>query len=130
MNDENLKKGEATRFKSGEEAARNGSKGGKASGRARRKQADMRKLLRDMMNEQTKDKHGNVYTYAELMTKSILTIAGSPRQGGASVKAYQTVMHILGMDEPEPKQESIETLKGILEVNKENARLQTDEETE
>lgn len=127
MNDENLVPNSA---RTPTERRENARKAGIASGKARRKQADMRKLLRDMMNEKIKDKNGDVYTYAELMTKSILTIAGSPRQGGASVKAYQTVMHILGMDEPEPKQESIETLKGILEVNKENARLQTDEETE
>ena len=36
MNDENLKKGEATRFRSGEDAVRNGQKGGIASGKARR----------------------------------------------------------------------------------------------
>lgn len=131
MNDENLKNGKATRFKSGEEAAKNGSKGGIASGKARRKKADMRKLLRDMMNEEIQDKKtGNVYTYAELMTKSILTIAGSPSQGGASVRAYQTIMHIMGMDEPEPRQDSLALLRDILEENRKNARIQTDEETE
>lgn len=36
-NDENLKKGVATQFKSGEDAARNGAKGGVASGAARRR---------------------------------------------------------------------------------------------
>ena len=116
--------------RSKEEARENGRKGGQASGRTRKKKADMRKLLHDMVNEQVKDKEGNVYTYAELMTKSILTIAGSPKQGGASVKAYQTVMHILGLDEPEPKQDAIDLLRGILEENRKNARIQTDEETE
>lgn len=127
MNDENLVPNSA---RTPTERRENARKAGIASGKARRKQADMRKLLRDMMKEEIKDKNGNVYTYAELMTKSILTIAGSPKQGGASVKAYQTVMHILGMDEPEPRQDSIAVLKAILEVNRQNARIQTDEETE
>lgn len=35
-NEENLKKGELTQYRSGEEAARNGKKGGQASGKARR----------------------------------------------------------------------------------------------
>lgn len=38
-NNENLRKGELTQFRSGEEAARNGQKGGKASGAARRQKA-------------------------------------------------------------------------------------------
>lgn len=44
-NNENLRKGELTQFRSGEEAARNGQKGGKASGAARRRKADFRKTL-------------------------------------------------------------------------------------
>ena len=36
-NDENLKKGVATQFQSGEDAAKNGAKGGVASGAARRR---------------------------------------------------------------------------------------------
>ena len=127
MNEQNLVPNSARTPKERRENAR---KAGKASGVARRKKADMRKLLHDMVNEQVKDKEGNVYTYAELMTKSILTIAGSPKQGGASVKAYQTVMHILGLDEPEPKQDAIDLLRGILEENRKNARIQSDEETE
>ena len=41
-NEENLKKGELTQFRSGEEAARNGQKGGKASGEARRRKRSLK----------------------------------------------------------------------------------------
>lgn len=41
-NNENLEKGKATQFQSGEEAARNGSKGGIASGAARRRKRSMK----------------------------------------------------------------------------------------
>ena len=50
-NAENLKKGEATQFRSGEEAARSGGKGGVASGAARRRKKSMKaaaKMLLDM----------------------------------------------------------------------------------
>lgn len=42
MNEENLKKGKATQFKSGEEAAKSGRKGGIASGKSRKAQKTMR----------------------------------------------------------------------------------------
>lgn len=45
-NEKNLEKGKQTQFRSGEEAARNGKKGGNQSGRARRR----KKLLKDTVN--------------------------------------------------------------------------------
>lgn len=48
-NDENLLKGEATRFKSGEEAARNGRKGGIKSGITRRRKGASRKYLKELL---------------------------------------------------------------------------------
>lgn len=67
---ENLKKGKATRFKSGEEAAENGRKGGIASGKARREKADLRKQIQLFFeSEATIDKNGNPLTGAELMVK-------------------------------------------------------------
>ena len=48
MNDENLKKGKATQFRSGEEAARtNGAKGGIASGISRSFRSATKKRLRE-----------------------------------------------------------------------------------
>lgn len=127
MNDENLKKGKATQFRTGEEQAEIARQGGIASGKARREKADMRKLLSMMLDENIPN--GDI-TYAQRATQAMLTIAGSPKQGGAAVRAYQTIMHIMGQDEPEPKQDSIDVLKAILEENKKNARIQANEETE
>lgn len=45
-NEKNLEKGKLTQFRSGEEAARNGKKGGDQSGKARRR----KKLLKDTVN--------------------------------------------------------------------------------
>lgn len=125
MNDQNLIPNSE---RSPSEVRENGRKGGIASGKARREKANMRKLLASMLDENIPN--GDI-TYAQRATQAMLTIAGSPKQGGAAVRAYQTIMHIMGQDEPEPKQDSIDVLITILEENKKNAqRLQADKETE
>lgn len=48
-NEENLKKGEATQFRSGEEAARNGQKGGVASGASRRRRKAMKQTVNTLL---------------------------------------------------------------------------------
>lgn len=127
MNDDNLK-GHGFHERTAEEQREIARQGGIASGKARRQKADMRKLMAMMLEEQVPNQD---ITYAERITQSMLTIAGSPKMGGASVRAYQTIMHIMGLDEPEPKQDAIDALKDILKENKRNAeRVQADNETE
>lgn len=53
-NDENLKHGEATQFRSGEQAAAAGSKGGIASGEARRRKRTLREIA-EMLADKTID---------------------------------------------------------------------------
>lgn len=101
--------------------------GGKASGEARRRKRDMRELMKMMLEEKPK---GKEYTYSERLTESMLTIAANPRNGAAAVRAYETILHIIGQDEPEPRQDALELLRQILEVNKGNARVQSEQETE
>lgn len=50
-NEENLKKGKATQFKSGEEAARNGKKGGEASAKARAERKTLKEELLLLLSE-------------------------------------------------------------------------------
>ena len=102
-------------------------KGGIASGKARREKADMRKLMNMMLAENIP---GQNMTYAHRLTKSILTIAANPKNTGAAVRAYETVLRITGQDIPEQRQDTIELLASILEVNRKNAeRLQSEQET-
>ena len=102
------------------------TKGGKASGEARRRKRDMRELMRIMLDEKPK---GKEYTYSERLTESMLTIAANPKNGAAAVRAYETILHIIGQDEPEPRQGALELLKQILEANRDNARVQAERET-
>ena len=102
-------------------------KGGIASGEARRAKRDMRKLMKMMLDEKSQDED---CTYAEQITKSMLTIAGNSSCGLAAVRAYETILHIIGQDEPEPEQGTVELLKEILAENKKNARLQAEQQAE
>lgn len=102
-------------------------KGGIASGEARRAKRDMRERMKIMLEEKPK---GKDYTYADRLTESMLTIAANPKNGAAAVRAYETILHIIGQDEPEARQDVLDTLRQILEVNVKNARLQTEQETE
>ena len=110
-----------------EEQRRIATMGGKASGEARRRKRDMRELMKLMLEEKPK---GKEYTYSERLTESMLTIAANPRNGAAAVRAYETILHIIGQDEPEPRQDALDLLRKILEVNRNNARVQSEQETE
>lgn len=75
-------------------------KGGAASGEARRKKADMKKLLELALEKQVPNSE---LTYAESITMSILSIANDPRKGGASVKAFERILRTIGQEIPEPE---------------------------
>lgn len=101
--------------------------GGIASGEARRAKRDMRERMKLMLEEKPK---GKDYTYADRLTESMLTIAANPKNGAAAVRAYETILHIIGQDEPEARQDALDLLRQILEANVNNARIQTEQETE
>lgn len=68
-NEENLKNGVATQFRSGEEAARNGSKGGKASGKSRRENAAFRDCFNAILEED-----GGKYNGETISKKKLIAI--------------------------------------------------------
>ena len=110
-----------------EEARESGRRGGIASGEARRAKRDMRERMKLMLEEKPK---GKDYTYADRLTESMLTIAANPKNGAAAVRAYETILHIIGQDEPEARQDTLDLMRQILEENVRNARIQTEQETE
>lgn len=125
MNEKNLV---PNNMRSPEEVRENGRKGGIASGKARRRKADMRKLLELGLKEMIPD--GSM-TYAERATLSLLTIASNPKYGGAAVKAYEKILHTIGQDAPEQEKENLEVLKQLLLLNRKNAEaIFSEQETE
>lgn len=110
-----------------EEAKELSIKGGKASGEARRRKRDMRELLKAMLEEPTPKGDS---TYAERITKSLLTVASNPKNGGAAVNAYSKIMHIIGQEDPEPRNDAIQLLAEILKENRKSAELSVKPEAE
>lgn len=75
MNDKNLKNGVATQFRSGEEAARIGKKGGQASGKARKKKKAMQEITKEILNMSLKsgetDDINNIKSFSDFKNKNI-----------------------------------------------------------
>lgn len=83
-NEENLKKGKKTQFKSGEQAATYGRKGGIASGKSKREKKTIQKILSDYLESEVK---------SQKSLKGIASAAGI--EGKQSVKELVTVVCIL-----------------------------------
>ncbi|MDE6088286.1 MAG: hypothetical protein K2G25_07875 [Oscillospiraceae bacterium] len=97
MNDENLKKGKATQFRSGEEAARtNGAKGGKASGISRSFRSATKKRLRE---------------HPELFEEIITMLMEKSLDG--DLKAFELVLELSGES---PKQMELALKKRELKL--------------
>lgn len=75
MNDENLKKGVKTQFKSGEEAARNGAKGGKVAQANRKKRKELKEAMIAMLDAKYPDKQGNTHTGTEIIVTELFKAA-------------------------------------------------------
>lgn len=93
MNDENLKKGKATQFRSGEEAATAGRKGGIASGKARRARRSMRDALEELL--------ANTYSGAdgrELDGTTLLMIAAMNKARKGDLRALEFIRSTVGED--------------------------------
>lgn len=106
MNKENLLKGEETRFKSGEEAAKSGRKGGIASGIAKRKKKNTAELINIMLNSKLTDKNKKVVQGIaeqldeEDLSVNSLLIAGMIKAAvGGNTKAFEALQEYLNKAE-------------------------------
>lgn len=127
-NEKNLKKGALTQFRSGEEAARNGKKGGKASGEARRRKADFRKTLNMLLTMKIDDP--NITPVLEALgidstLESAVNMAMIKEAMGGNVKAYEAIAKYAGQtDKPE---EDIKNREADTELKKARKQYVTGE---
>lgn len=130
-NNENLKKGELTRFRSGEEAARNGRKGGQASGTARRRKAAMRETMNRLLTMQAEvdglsdilRADGGESTYEEIITMAMIEQAMR-----GNVKAFLAIRDTLG--QTTKSEADLEEQKIRVTAAKAKAGQDTEEEQE
>ena len=102
-----------------EEAAKNGRKGGKASGKARREKADLRKVAQALLDGTFKDKAGREITGADLVLQGLLANIADPK-GKNWAKAMDTIISLTGANiAPEQRQKTqmeIQALKAKIEL--------------
>lgn len=125
MNDENLKAGKATQFKTGEEQAKIASKGGKASGRARREKANLRKLAQQVLDDSYKDSSGNEYTGAELFVRGLVSNLANP-DGKNWSKTMDLLISLTGAGK---SKEEIEAIKAQAKLTMAKVDLMTGADT-
>lgn len=79
--EENLKKGKATRFKSGESAVKNGSKGGKATAQRKKEKKLLKDCFDELLSREWENKNGQKSTGAEAITLTMFekALAGDPK---------------------------------------------------
>ena len=73
-------------------------KGGQASGAARRKKRDMKKLLETLLDDKIKDKDGNEYTRAEAMALTLTAIA-LDKKDKKCLEAQRMILKLTGQDQ-------------------------------
>ena len=101
--------------------------GGKASGKARREKADLRKMMAVALDEKIP---GKDMTHAQRLIASALNIAENPKNGAAAIRAFETILRMIGQGEPEQRQDALDILRAILAANRDNARIQAQQEAE
>lgn len=105
MNNENLKKGSRTRFRSGEVAARNGKKGGLANGKRRRDKRELYKILKDLLALPMTDVTGNPVTSPitgnpmSIMEAMAMTTIQKAIKG--SVQHIRLIIDVMGWKAPQ-----------------------------
>lgn len=150
-NEQNLKNGAATQFRTGEEQARIAKEGGKASGKARRHKADLRRMAQEVLDGTYTDRRGNEITGEEAVIRGLVANIVDP-QGKNWGKAMDLLVTLLGADKSrEEKQHmkaqtalikaktglitnedtsALDKLDGILREMRNNAESNADSESE
>lgn len=92
-NEQNLLKGEATRFQAGEEQAKTAAKGGRASGAARRRKKDLKMALQVLLDRKYTSTNGTKMTGTEMISAKLFQQALN-----GNIKAFETIRATVGQD--------------------------------
>ena len=109
LNEKNLKK--FTSDQDREEAKKNGRKGGVASGKARRKKSDIKKIVQSIMDMTYEGEEGSQMTGAETMAIALFAIATNPNNRNC-IQAQRLIYELTGQDKtPEDRKRIKQALK-------------------
>ena len=115
MNDENLKKGKATQFKAGEEQAKIAQKGGINSVKSRRKKADMRKAVQNLLDGTYSDSTGKELSGAEVMAIKLFKIATNEKDKQC-IAAMKLILELTGQNKDTLSDKKAKTEIKLLEA--------------
>lgn len=124
-NEQNLKKGVATQFRAGEEQAKIAQEGGKASGKARRRKADLKKMAQQVLDGTFKDKNGREFTGEEAIIQGLVANLASPN-GKNWGKAMSLMIELLEADKSRDEKQK---LKAEVALLKAKVKLLTDSDS-
>lgn len=110
-NEENLKNGLATQFKSGDEAAENGRKGGIASGESKRRRKTLKEELLLMLEDET---------IQQSIAAALIREATEGNNAGSVRGAFETIRDTIG-EKPVDKVE----MKTDVNIEESTARLKS-----
>lgn len=104
MNEENLRRGNPeTQFHSGEGSGRGAVENGRKSGEARRRKADIRKSVQEILNNTYTDKSGAKLTGVDVLATNLFQIAVD-RKNRQNIQAMRLLLELYGQDKsPEDK---------------------------
>ena len=97
MNQDNLKNGVKTQFKSGDHAAENGRKGGLKAQENRKRRKEIKRQLQDMLDDTFTDKKGNTLQGIELLSATLFKIATDPHHKQV-IQAQRLIYELTDMD--------------------------------
>lgn len=124
-NEQNLKNGAATQFKSGEEAAKSGAKGGKASGKARKRKADLRRMAQEVLDGTYKDRRGNEITGEEAVIRGLVANLTDP-QGKNWGKAMDLLVELLGAKQSREEKQHLKAQTALIKAKAELLNVSDD----
>jgi hypothetical protein len=124
-NEQNLKNGAATQFKSGEEAAKSGAKGGKASGKARKRKADLRRMAQEVLDGTYKDRRGNEITGEEAVIRGLVANLTDP-QGKNWGKAMDLLVQLLSANKSREEKQMLKAQTALIKAKAELLNVSDD----
>ena len=114
-NEQNLINGAATQFGSGEEAAKNGKKGGINSGKARRRKADLRRMAQEVLDGTFKDKHGKEFTGEEAVIQGLVANLADPK-GKNWGKAMDLLVQLLSANKSREEKQMLKAQTALIKA--------------
>ena len=101
------------------------SKGGKASGKARKRKADLRRMAQEVLDGTFKDKHGKEFTGEEAVIQGLVANLADPK-GKNWGKAMDLLVELLGAKQSREEKQQIKAQTALIKAKAELLNVSDD----